>query len=77
MANVSRDSTDSFQLIMVILKKIKKIKKCDQGSLFSRIITISGAFATVYSQNRALLSNNVYTHKIDMVYYPKISILVV
>ena len=26
----------------------------DQGSLFSRSLTILGAFATVYSQNRAL-----------------------
>ena len=35
-------------------KKKKKIAKCDQGSLFSRILAILGAFATVYSQNRAL-----------------------
>ena len=57
-----KKDTDSFQLIMVILKKkLKKIKKnkkkiakCDQGCLFSRILTILGAFATVYSQNRAL-----------------------
>ena len=31
-----------------------QVAQCDQGSLFSRILKILGAFATVYSQYRAL-----------------------
>ena len=33
-----------------------QVAQCDQGSLFSRILKILGAFATVYSQYRALHS---------------------
>ncbi len=31
-----------------------QVAQCDQGSLFSRILKILGAFATMYSQYRAL-----------------------
>ncbi len=31
-----------------------QVAQCDQGSLFSRILKFLGAFATVYSQYRAL-----------------------
>ena len=50
-----------------------QVAQCDQGSLFSRILKILGAFATVYSQYRALhcvlLSWITRTHSIQ--YKPK------
>ena len=35
-------------------RTLLQVAQCDQGSLFSRILKNLGAFATVYSQYRAL-----------------------
>ena len=46
-----------------------QVAQCDQGSLFSHILKILGAFATVYSQYRALhwyttATNTIFKRKL-------------